>query len=621
MSNASFTSATIRLFRRRGVLLTIQGSRQPAAAEPPGERTKSDTECFVEAFSWDGSRPLPVMVTVTPNRPKVRVQEIVTAQWNGRSWMARLDGRLSIRGGVVDQFEIRAPQPWNGPYQANLPGQLQARQSPGQVRRLVFRPQVPISGDLLLSITGPLELARGERPSVPDIHVLGIDRPERWFILPSRVQGQACRWQTRGLTPTARPPLPVFSADSRAAAYKVSGKPVQAVLEPADMPRGSGVVRLADVTMTWCADGSCCGAAVFDLEPGGAGECPLNLPKGYELIQVSVEGLAVTPRAVDGQSWRFPLASRHLPERVEVLFRRRPSATDQTSRQNFEAPALGGLPVRQTLWTVIGQSSRPLSDPEGVPTVGAWKQELARLRSAAAAFESACTVQSDDPEETLRSYQLWNQRLKAARTAVERELTAAGAGPETAAGRREADAIEKQRGELVKRVEAAGALARSAAAPVVQDSGESFRHAWATGSASAGATGSASATESVVRCVFEGRADSLMLDSRPAETSGLFYRLIAAAGLALLACLAAAGAIPARLIATLRALAARQRRGPGGGLVAMAMAWRGWLRHRAGVRLGCRQSADGRREMSLLADRWKTSCPLPPRQSPAKLLT
>ncbi len=370
---------------------------------------------------------------------------------------------------------------------------------------------------------------------------------------------------------------------------------------------------------------------MFDLEPGGAGECPLNLPKGYELIQVSVEGLAVTPRAVDPQSWRFPLASRQLPERVEVLFRRRLSATDQTNRQNFEAPVLGSLPVRQTLWTVIGQSSRPLSDPEGVPTVSAWKQELARLRSAAAAFQSACTVQSDDPDETLRSYQLWNQRLKAARTAVERELTAAGAGPETAGGQREANAIEKQRGELVKRVEAAGALARPAAVPVTQNSGESFRRAWATGSASAGATGSASAsatgsagasatgsagasatgsasagatgsagasatgsasagatgsasaTEPVVRCAFEGRADSLMLDSRSAETSGLFYRLIAAAVLALLACLAAAGTIPGRLIATLR-------RWPHASGAALGVAWWLWLWPGVvglGIVLGC----------------------------------
>ena len=600
-------SATIRLCRRRGVLLAIHGNRQPAAAEPLGERVRSDTECFVEAIAWDGTRALPVTVTVTPNRPKVRVQEIVTAQWNGRSWLARLDARLSIHGGVVDQFEIRAPQPWNGPYQANLPGQLQARQSPGQVRRLVFRPQVPLSGDLMLSITGPLELARGERPSVPDIHVLGIDRPERWFILPSRAQGQACRWQTRGLTPAARPPLLVFSADAGATSYKVSGKPVQAVLEPADMPRGSGIVRLANITMIWYADGSCCGAAVFDLEPGGAGECPLNLPKGYELIQVSVEGLAVTPRAVERQGWRFPLPSRQLPERVEVLFRRRPSAADQTNRQNFEAPVLGSLPVRQTLWTVIGQSSRPMSDPDGVPTTSAWKQELTRLKSAAAAFESACTVQSDDPEETLRSYQLWNQRLKAARTAFERELTAAGAGPDTAAGRREADAIEKHRDELVKRVEAAGALPRPAVAPVVQDSGESFRRAWTTGPASAtqpatgpasvSATGSASATQPVVRCAFDGRTDSLMIDSRPAETSGLLYRLIAAAVLALLAYLATRGATASRLTATLG-------RWPHASGVALGVAWWLWLWPGVvglGIVLGCILAAgraDDRQEVA-----------------------
>ena len=106
---------------------------------------------------------------------------------------------MSIRGGVVDQIEIHAPQPWNGPYQANLPGQLQARQSPGQLRRLVFRSQVPLFGDVLLSISGPLELARGERLSGPDVHLLGIERPERWFVLPGRLQGQTCRWQTRGL--------------------------------------------------------------------------------------------------------------------------------------------------------------------------------------------------------------------------------------------------------------------------------------------------------------------------------------------------------------------------------------------------------------------------------------
>jgi hypothetical protein len=561
-------AATMRLCRQRGVLLTVQGSRQPPAAEPPVERPKSDAECFVEAFSGDGSSAPPVTVTVTPNRPKVRVQEVVTAQWNGRSWTARLDSHLSIRGGVVDQIEIHAPQPWNGPYQANLPGQLQARQSPGQLRRLVFRSQVPLFGDVLLSISGPLELARGERPSVPDIHLLGIERTERWFVLPGRTQGQTCRWQTRGLTPAARPPLLIVSAEAAPTSYKVSGQPVQAVLEPADMPRGSSVVRLADVTMVWRADGNGYGAAVFDLEPGGAGECPLSLPKGYELVQVSVDGLAVTPRSVDTERWRFPLASRQLPQRVEVLFRGRPAATERANRRNFEAPVLGNLPVRQTLWTVIGPSLSAEGEPDSAPVVSPWKQDLSRLRSAAAAFESACTVQSDDPEETLRTYQLWNQRVEAARTAVTRALAAcatgsasatSGAERETAAAQRESEAIETQRAELVKRVARATGLAgarATALASAAPNSGEMLRRAsagakCATGFAGASATGSASATP-VVRCAFEGRAESVLLDSRSAEGSGFFVRLLAAVVLALLACAAAAGAIPGRVTAIVR---------------------------------------------------------------------
>ena len=159
----------------------------------------------------------------------------------------------------------------------------------------MFRPQAPVSGDLMLSISGPLELARGERPSVPDIDMLGMDRPERWLLLPGRAQGQTC-------------PLANARADADCPAAhagvlrRCEGDVLQSFgqtgpgrLGAGRHAAGSGVVRLADVTLIWCGDGTCCGGAVFDLEPGGAGECPLNLPKGYELIQVSVDGLAVAP--------------------------------------------------------------------------------------------------------------------------------------------------------------------------------------------------------------------------------------------------------------------------------------------------------------------------------------
>jgi hypothetical protein len=571
--------ATIRLFRRRSVLLTIQGSRQPIAAEPPGERAKSDAECFVEAFPWEGSPTPPVTATVTPNRPKVRMQEVVTAQWNGQSWMARLDDRVSIHGGVVDQIEVRAPQPWNGPYQANLPGQLQTRQSPGQDRRLVFRPQVPISGDLLLRITGPLELARGARPSVPDIHVLGIDRPERWFVLPSRSQGQTLRWQTRGLTPTAWPAKLMPSADPGATSYRVSGKPVQAVLEPADMPRGSGLVRLADITLTWRADGSCCGAAVFDLEPAGAGECPLNLPKGYDLVQVSVEGLPVTPRAVAAQNWRFPLTSRQLPERVEVLFRGRLPTTEQASRQRFEAPALGDLPVRQTLWTVIGQPSQVTTEPEGVPAVSAWKQELLRLKSAAAAFELACATQSDDPEEMFRCYQLWNHRLTTARAAVQRELAAA-CGPGVAARR------VGQTGRGRRRLASASGSAHGAGPGRGLPPRVSHWHSQCH---------PVQCHPAMCRRGTGGRADArLSAGGKPGAFLSADCRgRVGPAGL-----FGGGGGNSRQIDRLVAALAPRHRRGPGAGLVVVAFAQCPGLGHRAGVCCGRRPSADDRQEIA-----------------------
>jgi hypothetical protein len=225
------------------------------------------------------------------------------------------------------------------------------------------------------------------------------------------------------------------------------------------------------------------------------------------------------------------------------------------------------------LWTVVGQPSQVTSEPEGVPTASAWKQELLRLKSAAAAFESVCAAQNDDPEETFRCYQFWNHRLTTGRTAVQRELAAAGAGPETASGQREADAIEKQRAELVKRVEAAGAMPRPSAMSPMQNPGEIFRRTYATGIASATqayATGSASASQPVMRCAVEGRADSLMFDSRPVDGRGLFYRLSAAIVLGLLACLAVAGAMPGTVTAALR-------RWPYAAGVALGLAWWFWL--------------------------------------------
>lgn len=197
---------------------------------------------------------------------------------------------------------------------------------------MIYRPPAAAAGNFQFSIDGPIELGRGERLNVPDIGLLQTDQCERWFLLPGQSQGRNIRWQTRGLKPSSWPSFAAASSDPSMAAYMVSGEPVHAVLMAAETPVGSAFVRLADLTVLWRPDGSCCGTATFDLEPGGAGECPLRLPKGHELIQISVEGMPVTPKMIAAGDWRFALASQRLPQRVGVIFRDKVPLEDRTGR-------------------------------------------------------------------------------------------------------------------------------------------------------------------------------------------------------------------------------------------------------------------------------------------------
>ena len=337
------------------------------------------------------------------------------------------------------------------------------------------------------------------------------------------------------------------------------------------------------MTVSWCDDGRCHGTAVYDLEPGGARECLLHLPNGYELIQMSVEGMPVAPEEkgdsphlceapsgpsrqmgtvplfrYGGTAWRFPLASQRLPQRVEVLFRGNMPHADRAGRHEFQAPTLGDLPVRQTLWTVIGPDAWQIGNlphDSAILTVSSpWQQELMRLRSTAACIAAA----ADDPNETPRWYPRWARRLAASRVLLQRELTTAGAGEETAGIKSEADSIQRQNVELAARLGTADALARISVAGAMADSPAAIFQR------------SLDVERPAARFLFEGWADSLALDYRHTDGDWFSYRMVVAAALLTLTCLTVAGLTRGTLTETLR-------RWPHLAGVALGLAWWLWL--------------------------------------------
>ena len=195
-------SATVQLYRRPAVLLTWRARDKSASAEsisplkkgtgsePTSENTAKDNGREVpvpflqraaktadadqvelgrlaQSFVLADPRSPDITVTATSNRPTIRGDQVLSLQEAGRAWKAQVNCQLDVTGGVVDEFRLRAPASWSGPYDAKPSGTVTVLDVPGVDRQLVFRPPSAVSGRFEFSISGAIEAGHGERPSAP----------------------------------------------------------------------------------------------------------------------------------------------------------------------------------------------------------------------------------------------------------------------------------------------------------------------------------------------------------------------------------------------------------------------------------------------------------------------
>ncbi len=403
-------------------------------------------------------------VRVAPNAPRVTAAQTTTMRRAGDLWTVQIDLDLNVSGGAIDVLRFDLPAHWSGPsrIEPDIPSQI-VESSADNHRQLVLRPSKPIVGFQKIAMSGPVTAAAGERVRVPDVRPLGIGRPQRMVLLPTRSAGQQFVWEASGLNVA---PLPArISADSgpEMEVYRscqVAGLSFEAALKSVEKRTGEPSVRLADIGIAIEPGGNCYGVATFDLEPAGSNYCVLEMPADYSdsnLVDVRVNGLpAVAQRLSESPDrWRIALGSGKLPQRIEVPYVSASTGeADSGSGRTLHCPVLVGIPVEQTLWSVAGLTGADKSAVSGAMTTSRLDQEMIRLKTTSQLIESAAALLAEEPADTIaRWYVPWAQRLRSLRDQIERRHGASDGREADATIAAEIDSIDKQQGRLAGRLE------------------------------------------------------------------------------------------------------------------------------------------------------------------------
>ena len=386
----------LRIYRQDDTLCSVDASPDwvseatTAAASPlPGR--------FIARLSAAAGKKNPALpqLKIDANRPRAIGQMVMRLHRQEDAWSADIEVRLSVTQGVVDRLRFDFPGEFSAPAELrpNVPFDWQLL--PAMKRaRLSLTPATPLTGEAGWQFTLAWKpgLANVAAPAFEARDGLEI---ERYLILPqgyelqSRVSGTG-RWESAEL-----PPLLRQSSDRSARALRLIGSPAAAPIVRRAPQSGPPSVRLQDISLNWSA-GEECVVSAWEMEPAALRECIVQLPAESKLLRASVGGVPVAPRPLASGKWRLPLGPRFLPQRVEVVYRLKPSdELEDPALRSFPAPVLAttdldganlqALAVERTLWTIRGPHAAGQGQAESADqSVSPFQQSLERLQGAAA---------------------------------------------------------------------------------------------------------------------------------------------------------------------------------------------------------------------------------------------
>jgi hypothetical protein len=562
-------SNVVQVFRQSAVRVGV--TPVPGLAEisnPPLDRNKLELGYPSQSFRLESAQPIEVPVSVLPNRPMVRAEQATWLYHNGQSWQAEVACRYWVADGIVDDFRVELPAAMAGLKQINPPtagrtgksnaggasefsfddigivplsnaisgglSQLSLDESgtvPLSSRRLlIVQPPSPVSSFYEFRLAGPLNIEPGVPLILSEITLARISDARQFLVLTGEAQSRPIAWDVQGLKEGILPAGFAAPAEVRAPiVYETVEPPGRVVLQSPDPQRDTAKVRLADIRITWRDDATFRGLAMFDLEGGRLSECSLRLPEGCKLVEFSVDEILTSPLPDGPDAFRVPLARSRLPRRIEVIFTGILPSVRSDGQYHFQAPALVGLPVEQTLWTIAGPTALKAGEPAGAKILQPWQRELIRLKCLSVLIQSATAVGEDDPKKMMNWYRPWAHRYLSARRSVEQTLLASGSISDTQAALLEVRAIDDDQFRLAARFGAAGILSQISSGTQAAGHAEDL---WAW---------SPDPPAPTALLAFSPGVDSLALDYSPTTASDLASRLAFALALAIAVPLGAFG--------------------------------------------------------------------------------
>ena len=347
----------------------------------------------------------PMGLRVVANAPHVAGVEMTSMEGSADSWAATVDLDLTISGGVLDRLHLELPPQWSGTPEISPPMPSEIVAEPGENRRqLLLRPAEPLSGPQHIRLTAPVTAGAGQPIRVPDVRPLGLGSLRQFVRLPTNSDEQQLSWVTHGLNferlPGAFSPNSASTEITRTC--QVIGETFEATLKSVEKGTQRPRVRLVDIRLTAIDDRTGFGAAAFDLEPGGATSCLLEMPAGYRLLHVEANDAPAVVKQIASNQWNIHGGAARLPRRIEIVFLVDRAIGDGDGREPWLAPALVGYSVNRTLWTIDGRlrvaPSEGIEQPRAIaPSEG----RRIRLETATAMLKSASGALADATERQI----------------------------------------------------------------------------------------------------------------------------------------------------------------------------------------------------------------------------